>query len=158
MSFKFVLTDQQGAIYVVTDEGNLLFYRDQARNGTSNWAFGGTGQRIGSGWGNFGGGASGWEMDTSNAGDHGDDGVEVSASVASDRGDPPDGLQLLARGTNSGAHAADMTYYDTGEGGFVFSVGSICFGGSMVQNGNLQTIVANALNKAIAETSISAHG
>jgi hypothetical protein len=50
-----------------------------------------------------------------------------------------------------------MTYYDTGKGGFVFSVGSICFGGSLVQNANLQIIVANALNKAIANTSMSAH-
>ncbi len=99
--------------------------------------------------GNNGGGASGWEMDTSNSGNEPDDGVEVSASVASDRGTPPAGLQLLARGTNSDTHSADMTYYETGRGGFVFSVGSICFGGSLVQDSRLQTIVKNALNKSL---------
>jgi len=97
-----------------------------------------------------GGGASGWEMDTSNAGNHGDDGFEVAASVGNDRGAPPANLQLLARGTNSETHAADMTYYETGNGGFVFSVGSICFGGSLVQDVSLQTVVKNALNKAVA--------
>jgi hypothetical protein len=106
---------------------------------------GGTGRQ-----GNNGGGASGWEMDTSNSGNEPDDGVVVSASVASDRGAPPANLQLLARGTNSTTHAADMTYYETGHGGFVFSVGSICFGGSLVQDANLQIIVKNALNKALA--------
>ncbi len=97
-----------------------------------------------------GGGASGWEMDTSNVGNHGDDGIIVDATVASDRGTPPANLQLLARGTNTDTHAADMTYYDTGAGGFVFSVGSICFGGSLVQDAALQTVVTNALSRALA--------
>ena len=100
--------------------------------------------------GNNGGGASGWEMDTSNSGNEPDDGVLVAATVSSDRGVPPANLQLLARGTNSASHAADMTYYETGHGGFVFSVGSICFGGSLVQDTNLQIIVRNALDKSMA--------
>jgi hypothetical protein len=100
--------------------------------------------------GNNGGGASGWEMDTSNAGNEPEDGVVVGAVVGDDRGDPPANLQLLARGTNSDFHASDMTYYETGHGGFVFSVGSICFGGSLVQDSNLQIIVKNALNRALA--------
>jgi hypothetical protein len=99
--------------------------------------------------GNNGGGASGWEMDTSNPGNEPNDGVVVSASVSSDRGVAPPNLQLLARGTNSPTHAADMTYYATGHGGFVFSVGSICFGGSLVQDANLQIIVKNALDKSL---------
>jgi hypothetical protein len=97
-------------------------------------------------------------MDTSNAGDHGHDGVEVGAAVGSDRGVPPANLQLLGRGTNSATHAADLTYYDTGNGGFVFSAGSICFGGSLVEDANLQTIVRNALNQAIAARPLAAHG
>jgi hypothetical protein len=105
-----------------------------------------------------GGGVSGWEMDTSNAGDHSDDGVEVGAAVGNDRGVPPANLQLLGRGTNSATHAADLTYYDTGNGGFVFSAGSICFGGSLVEDANLQTIVRNALNQAIAGRPLAAHG
>jgi hypothetical protein len=99
--------------------------------------------------GNNGGGASGWEMDTSKPGNDPDNGVIVGATVSSDRGAPPPNLQLLARATNSASHAADMTYYETGHGGFVFSVGSICFGGSLVQDANLQIIVKNALDKGM---------
>jgi hypothetical protein len=99
--------------------------------------------------GNTGGGASGWEMDTSNPGNEPNDGVVVSAVVGDDRGAAPANLQLLARGTNSPTHAADITYYETGHGGFVFSVGSICFGGSLVQDANLQIIVKNALDKSL---------
>jgi hypothetical protein len=95
-----------------------------------------------------GGGASGWEMDTSNAGNHGDDGVIVAATIDDDRGAPPAGLQLLARGANPGGHSADMTAYDTPDGGFVFSTGSICFCGSLVQDATLQAVVKNALNAA----------
>jgi hypothetical protein len=53
MSFKFVTADDQSNIYAVPDSGDLLYYRDQARDGTARWAFGGTGQKIGSGWGDF---------------------------------------------------------------------------------------------------------
>ena len=49
MSFRFVLADQDGSIYAVAENGDLLYYRDQARNGTANWAFGGVGQKIGDG-------------------------------------------------------------------------------------------------------------
>lgn len=100
--------------------------------------------------GNNGGGASGWEMDTSKSGNVADNGVLVSAVASDDRGSPPSNIQLLARGTNSDVHAADMTYYETGHGGFVFSVGSICFGGSLVQDAKLQTIVKNAIGKCLA--------
>ena len=94
-----------------------------------------------------GGGASGWEMDTSRRGSA-PDGVDVTAWVDNDRGAPPDNLQLLARGTNADDHSADMTYYDTGDGGFVFAAGSICFGGSLVVDAALQRIVSNALHLA----------
>ena len=94
-----------------------------------------------------GGGASGWEMDTSRAG-AAPDGVVVTAYVGDDRGVPPANLQLLARGINADDHSADMTYYDTGHGGFVFAVGSICFGGSLVVDLHLQRIVSNALHLA----------
>jgi Tachylectin len=100
-----------------------------------------------------GGGASGWEMDCSSRSDGPVDGI-VSATVADDRGRSPDNLVVLARGTNGeqpcvAAHAAEMTYYDTGHGGFVFSVGSICFGGSLVQDTYLQQIVRKALDTAL---------
>src|SRR5262249_13961175 len=54
-------------------------------------------------------------------------------------------LDLIARGTNASEEAA-MVRYRYGGNGFVFSVGSISFGGSLVVDGNLQQIVRNALD------------
>jgi len=99
--------------------------------------------------GNNGGGASGWEMDTSNPGDQPENGVIVAANVGNDRGAPPASLQLIARGTNSDTQEADMTYYDTGHGGLVFSVGFICFRGVAVQTPKLQKIIGNVLDKSL---------
>jgi hypothetical protein len=70
-----------------------------------------------------------------------------------DRGYPPGNLEVLASGTNvtlEGPHTAKMTYYDHPKGGFVFSVGSITFGGSLVLDENLQMIVKNALKKCLS--------
>src|SRR3954469_12140143 len=53
MSFRFITGDDQGNIYAVTEHGDLVYYRDKARNGTRSWAYGGVGQRIGTGWGDF---------------------------------------------------------------------------------------------------------
>jgi len=91
-----------------------------------------------------GGGASGWEMDTSISGTAAD-GVIVGSTLGSDRGAPPNNLKLLARGTNSCGYGADMTYYKSNAGGFVFSAGSLSFGGSLVIDDKLQVIVKNAL-------------
>jgi hypothetical protein len=81
------------------------------------------------------GAASGWEMDTS-AGDG-----------------CPASLQVLARGTNVGndgtIYGADMTYYPTAAGGFVFAAGSLAFGGSLPVDAALQGIVRNALNACL---------
>ncbi len=98
-----------------------------------------------------GGGASGWEMDTSIPGNQ-PDSVIVSCYGADDRGTPPGNIQLLARGTNTGSDGtfgADMTYYTTPAGGFVFTAGSISFGGSLVIDSALQQIVRNALQDAM---------
>jgi hypothetical protein len=100
-----------------------------------------------------GGGASGWEMDTSIAGTAPPGVVVGGGSAADDRGAPPANLQLLARGTNvSGGHAygADMTYYDAPNGRWVFSAGSITFCGSLVQDAHLQAILRNILNECLA--------
>ncbi len=99
----------------------------------------------------YNGGASGWELDTSIAG-YAPDGTIVGAWRDDDRGSPPDNIELLARGTNvgeDGALGADMTYYRTSAGGFVFSTGSISFGGSLVVDPVLQRIVTNALWEAM---------
>jgi hypothetical protein len=126
------------APYEVTDAGHHLF----AGTGVAN------GELIGAD--GFNGGASGWELDTSIAG-HAPDGTIVGAWRDDDRGAPPDNIELLARGTNfgeDGAFGADMTYYTTPAGGFVFSVGSISFGGSLVVDPVLQQIVRNAMDEA----------
>ena len=47
VSFRFVTADDQGHLYAVTATGDLLYYRDEARDGTSRWSFGGVGQAIG---------------------------------------------------------------------------------------------------------------
>jgi hypothetical protein len=97
-----------------------------------------------------GNGASGWEMDTSIAGQAAA-GIVVSANGADDRGAPPANLVLLGRGTNPG-FGADMTCYDTPAGGMVFSAGSISFVGSMIGDDALQQIVRNVLAGAGATT------
>jgi hypothetical protein len=48
-------------------------------------------------------------------------------------------------------HGAEMTYYPHRGGGWVFSVGSITFGGSLVVDSRLQQILRNALEDAMAE-------
>ncbi|MEZ4387017.1 MAG: DUF6605 domain-containing protein [Candidatus Krumholzibacteriia bacterium] len=114
------------------------------------------GQAIGAG-GINGGGASGWEMDTSIAG-LAPDGVIVSGGGADDRGIPPANLELLARGLNAGGYGADMTYYQTPAGGFVFCAGSISFGGSLVEDPILQQVVRNALAEAYGTVGVSDPG
>lgn len=99
-----------------------------------------------------GGAASGWEMDTSEPGNAAD-GQVVSATGADDRGSAPGNLQVLARGTNRGENGefgADMTYYKSA-GGFVFSVGSLSFGGSLIKDRHLQAIVKNVLNECLRQ-------
>ena len=97
--------------------------------------------------------ASGWEIDTSDSASA-PDGVIVTAWADNDRGSPPSNIQVLARGANQsvqGPYTAHMTYYETDSGGFVFSAGSLCFGGSLVQDISLQTIVKNALNQCLGQ-------
>jgi hypothetical protein len=85
------------------------------------------------------GAASGWEMDTMFDFDLGS-------------GSAPENCHLLAQGTNNDFGSC-MTYYDHKEKGkgFVLSAGSLCFGGSLVQDANLQIIVQNALNECLGQ-------
>jgi hypothetical protein len=85
-------------------------------------------------------GASGWEVDVSDPGHPAPSGLQVLAV-----GTNPEQLQCSPySGTNN---AANMVYYDTGVGkGFVFSVGSMSFGGSLVVDPVIQQIMRNALD------------
>ena len=48
--FRDVTYGGNGMIYAVATDGRSFGTRDLARNGTTNWANGGTGQPIGQGW------------------------------------------------------------------------------------------------------------
>jgi N,N-dimethylformamidase len=111
--------------------------------------FAGTGLATGDlvGGDGLNGPASGWEMDTSIAGEA-PPGQIVTAFLGDDRGAPPANIELLARGTNAG-FAADMTCYQTPAGGLVFAAGSLTFTGSLAIDANLGTIIANFLNECL---------
>jgi putative cell wall-binding protein len=74
------------------------------------------------------GGASGWETDQM------------------DRNSPKNTI-LLAKGINTFGRGAQMTYYDTPEGGGVFSTGSITFGGSLAIDPQLSIMVQNVIQR-----------
>jgi hypothetical protein len=105
--------------------------------------FAGTGLNNGDLIGQSGhnGAASGWEMDSS-----------VQLPFPHRPGAPPANIQILAEGTNSGPmnnYAAQMTYYDTAAGGFVFAAGSLTFGGSLAVDSKLQQVLQNVLNECL---------
>ncbi len=106
------------------------------------------GALIGQG-GRNGGNACGWEVDTSTAPAVDIDG-HVDARGSSDRGLPPANLVVLAQGASGPyRHAADMTCYETKAGGVIFSVGSICFGGSLVEDPRLARLLENVLEHVV---------
>jgi Tachylectin len=51
--FTHIVSGGNGVIYAVDPSGDLLYFRDRARDGTEDWAYGGVGQQIGTGWGTF---------------------------------------------------------------------------------------------------------
>ena len=117
------------------------------------FVFAGTGLRSGDlvgSVGRNGGGANGWEMDTSESG-RVDGSAIVTARGTDDRGRAPDNLELLARGVpvDESRYSGDMTIYETGAGGYVFSAGSLCFTGSLVEDRLLQRIVCNVLDACL---------
>lgn len=77
--------------------------------------------------------ACGWEMDTSKSDDGG--------------GPPPANCVVLAEALGD-EHAAQMVCCDR-DNGFVFSVGSLTFGGSLVLDPILQQIVRNVLDECL---------
>lgn len=132
-----------GSPYEVLRAEHFLFAETGLRNGDT---FGNSG--LNTGYGN--GKASAWEVDTSN----GPGATAIPADCGTESGSPPpsqlpDGLVVLARGQHDGVGTgAEMVYYDHPGGGFVFSVGSITFGGSLVVDSAIQQIMRNVLTKA----------
>ncbi|HXJ61423.1 MAG TPA: N,N-dimethylformamidase beta subunit family domain-containing protein [Verrucomicrobiae bacterium] len=109
---------------------------------------------LNTGWGN--GMAAGFEVDTSaGAGALGipTDCNETSPTVPPGPGLPSHHL-VLATATNwfkdGRWQGAEMTYYPHPGGGFLFSVGSLTFGGSLVVDGQLLQILRNALDDALS--------
>ncbi len=96
------------------------------------WAFEGTGLQAGDlfglGWldARNPGGASGHETDKRNA-------------------STPAGAVLVARGVNANEGGAEIVTYETASGGEVYSVGSICYGASMIVDDVLTRITSNVI-------------
>jgi hypothetical protein len=116
----------------VAADGDFSAPYQVTSDSASNFLFQGSNLPQGSLIGQAGlfGGASGWETGQANY------------PIPS-----PPGTVILAMGTNP-TGGADMIYYPTDARGFVFSVGSITFVGSLVVDPNLEIIVRNALNAA----------
>ncbi len=141
-----------GSPYVVRSAGHPLFEGTGLSDGDLVGAVGLNRHHSG-GTGN--GAASGWEVDTSRG--PGATGVPSSCDLVEAQlpvgGVPPSalpaGLVVLAEGVPDGTGpGADMTYYDHPGGGFVFSAGSLTFGGSLVVDAALGTLVHNVVHRA----------
>jgi len=87
-------------------------------------------------------GASGWETDTAPC-------TIVNQRLTRCASGYPAGAQLLAQGNNTHSVPADMVYYPKAKGGFVLSMGSITFGGALLVDTYLQTLIRNAVNAAL---------
>ena len=141
-----VATERCGVIgspYEVLAAEHPMFAGTGLRNGDT---FGDAG--LNTGFGN--GKASAWEVDTAD----GPGATRIPVACATEEAavpssQLPSGLVVLARGQFDGAGpGADMIYYDHAAGGFVFSVGSLTFGGSLVVDPKLQQIMRNVLARA----------
>ena len=62
----------------------------------------------------------------------------------------PPTTKLLAKGTNPEDGGADMTIYDTGSGGAVFSVGSITWSACVLVDPYISRITSNVINHFLA--------
>ncbi len=133
-----------GSPYEVLDADHPLFDGMNVANGDR---FGQEG--LNTGFGN--GKASAWEVDTA----HGLGAISIPYGCAMESpavippSDVPDGLAILATGVFDGVGpGADIVCYEHPGGGFVFSVGSLTFGGSLVVDPTLQQLMRNVLSKA----------
>lgn len=133
-----------GSPYEVVNAGHLLFDGMGLSVGDR---FGNAGLNVGYGNGK----ASAWEVDTAN----GLGAISLPYGCAMDTpavipaSSLPAGLEILATGVFDGiGPGADMVYYEHPGGGFVFSVGSLTFGGSLVVDATIQQLMHNVLGRA----------
>lgn len=87
--------------------------------------------------GRNGGGACGWEVDSSS-------GAFIGGPAAP-------GVKILAHGqlVTPAGYGGDIAYYEPGGGGFVLAIGSITVTGGLGSDAQLDAVVCNALNEAI---------
>jgi hypothetical protein len=133
-----------GSPYQVLLAGHDLFDGTGVSDGDT---FGHVGLNLGFGNGK----ASGWEVDTANG--IGAISIPYDCVITEPAVIPPStlpaGLEILATGVFDGiGPGADIVCYDHPGGGFVFSVGSITFGGSLVVDTVIQQLMRNVLTKA----------
>ncbi len=134
-----------GSPYVVQMADHALFAGTGLTNGDT---FGNTGLNTGGG---SNGKASAWEVDTSNG--PGATTLPPAACDIEPAAFPPStlpaGLVVLASGApDANGPGADMTFYEHPGGGFVFAVGSLTFGGSLVIDPVMGTVMRNVLRLA----------
>jgi FG-GAP-like repeat len=106
-------------------------------------------QGLNTGW-ECNGAGSCWEVDTE-AGALSTppaDECATGGGVRVDAGTRPPNLEVLARARNADGKGAEMVFYPHAGGGFVLSVGSITFGGTLWTDETSQTVVRNFLTKA----------
>ncbi len=106
--------------------------------------------------GNYDGTASGHETDTS-AGPGATAATVCGLTAPTNPLSPaplPQGLQVIARAGTPAEPGSDMTFYRHPGGGFVLSVGSINFGGSLAVEPKLQQVIRNALTDSDVDGAI----
>jgi hypothetical protein len=130
-----------GSPFRVLQAAHPLFADTGVANGST---FGSSGLNFGFGNGK----ASAWEVDTANG--IGATSIPWDCAINEPYTIPgsglPAGLVILASGVDDGiGPGADMVYYDHPGGGFVFSVGSLTVGGSLVVDATIQQVMHNVL-------------
>jgi hypothetical protein len=161
----------QGAGYTIREAGHPLFDGTGLGNGSVIGVEGLTDNGPGTidsglgasdGGSTYNGGATGWEVDSMNG--PGATGLpdRCQMNLVEDSRPPGHNTPLaagqveLARSRNTDQadpsvsfDGASMTYYEHPSGGVVYSVGSVTFGGSLIVDPHLSTIVSNVLTKAL---------
>ena len=63
----------------------------------------------------------------------------------------PDETILLAKGTNQEEGGAEIVYYETDNGGAVYSVGSMTYVPSILVDDSISTMTSNVINRFLGK-------